>query len=69
MAALPEKWWEEIDRHGPNAGHLRLKMLAEAMHDEGYGVNSILAMLEKPWKWTVEMQRVWDGLPMEPQDA
>ena len=68
METLPEKWWEEIDRVGPNAGHLRLAMLAAAMHEEDYGINSILAMLEKPWKWTEEMQRVWNGQSVEASD-
>jgi hypothetical protein len=60
---LPDKWWETIDRTGPNAGHLRLAMLAERMREEGYDIASIISMLEKPWKWTAEMQRVWVGMP------
>lgn len=62
---LPDKWWETIDRVGPNAGHLRLKMLAEAMFEAGYGKSEVLNMLEKPWKWTAEMQIVWDGGKLE----
>lgn len=46
-------WYEEIDRKGSNAGHMRLADLAEWLIENGRR-QEVIDMLRAPWKYDDE---------------